>query len=545
MEQAEEGDHFDYVVVGSGAAGSIVAARLAEAGGCTVCVLEAGPMDHTPFVHIPAGFIKTLFNPAYTWQFKTAPAAYTAGRQVNVTQGRVLGGSGSVNGMIYNRGQPADFDEWAQRGNRGWGYADLLPYFRKSERRVGFGSEETRGRDGAVPVTDMDWIHPVSEAFIAGAEALGIPRNPDYNSGDQAGVGYYQRAIHRGWRLSSGRAYLMPAVRRGRVDLRTNARACGIVLADGRATGVRYLTARGGTPRLVHARREVIVSAGTANTARLLQLSGIGPEDVLRPLGIEIRHGLPGVGQNLRDHYSIRAVARAKAGTVTLNELARGPRLLGQIARWALGRPSILATVPSHVYGFWMSRPGLEQPDLQIMFSPGSYKQGRNYVFDDYPGMTVGVSQHRPHSSGWVRAVSSDLWVDPEIQPNYLKDTYDQDTLLGGLKLVRRLLAAPELSPFVEAETLPGRDVTSDEDLLAFARENGASGFHLIGTARMGPSSDPTSVVDDRLRVHGLRGLRVIDASIMPNMPSANTYASSLMIGEKGADLVKEDARAA
>jgi choline dehydrogenase len=536
-------DSFDYVVVGSGAAGSVVAARLAELGDCTICVLEAGPMDHTPYVHIPAGFIKTLFNPDYTWQFKTAPSDHTAGRQVNVTQGRVLGGSGSVNGMIYNRGQPADFDEWAQRGNRGWSYADVLPYFRKSERRVGLADPARRGQDGAIPITDMNWIHPVSEAFIRGAEAYGLPRNPDYNSGDQAGVGYYQRAIHRGRRISSARAYLVPALKRGRVELRTNARACEIVLTDGRATGVRYLSARGAPVREVVARREVIVSAGTANTARLLQISGIGPADVLSPLGVPVRHELRGVGQNLRDHYSIRAVARARAGTITLNELARGHRLVGQVLRWALGRPSILATVPSHVYGFWMSRPELKEPDLQIMFSPGSYKQGRNYVFDDYPGMTVGASQHRPHSTGWVRARSPDVWVDPEIQPNYLKERVDQDTILAGLKLVRRLLATPELAPFVEAETLPGPEVSADDELLAFIRENGASGFHLVGTARMGPSSDPMSVVDERLRVHGLRALRVVDASIMPNIPSANTYASSLMIGEKGADLIKEDAR--
>jgi choline dehydrogenase len=533
-----DGETFDYIVVGAGAAGSVVAARLAERGLGTICVLEAGPSDRSIYVQIPAGFIKTLFDPNYTWQFKTAPSPFVNNRQVMVTQGRVVGGSGSVNGMIYNRGIPNDYNAWAQQGNRGWGYDDVLPYFRKTERRIGYGDDAVRGRGGAVPITDMDWLNPVSEAFIAGAVGLGIPRNPDYNGGSQEGVGYFQRAIYGGRRVSSARALLIPALKTGPIHLKTEARACRILFDGARASGVEYLRERQGPTNAVYARKEVIVCAGSANTARLLQISGVGPAGLLKSLGVPVRHELRGVGENLKDHFSVRIVMQAKKGTVTLNELARGPRLAGQILRWLVGRPSILATVPSHVYAFLKSDDALDVPDLQFMFSPASYKEGRNYVFDDYPGMTAGVSPHRPQSSGWVRAVSTDVFVDPEIQPNYLKETADHRTIVAGLKLVRKLLSTPQLRPFVDKETLPGPASRSDDELLAFARQYAATGFHLVGTARMGPASDPMAVVDDELRVRGVSDLRIIDASVMPDITSGNTYAPTLMIAEKGADLV-------
>ncbi len=536
---AQSADAFDYVIVGAGAAGCLLANRLTEDGTATVCVLEAGPPDRNPYIHIPAGFIKTLFDPSCTWQFKTEPTERTGGRPISTTQGRTLGGGSSVNGMIYNRGQPADFDSWAQRGNRGWGYADVLPYFRRTERRIGFGDDGARGRDGGIPVTDMDWINPVSEAFIQGCVAAGIPRNPDYNSGDQAGVGYFQRAIQKGRRVSAARAFLKPARGRANLDVRTEARACAIILEGKRAVGIRYLRERNGVPSEVRAKREVILCSGTANTARLLQVSGIGPADLLGDLGVPVQHELRGVGENFRDHYAVRMVMRAKPGVLTLNELSRGPRLGMQIARWATGRPSILAVAPSQVHVFWKSFEGLDQPDLQCVFTPGSYKQGATYVLDDYPGMTAGTWPHRPESSGHVRARSTDVFVDPVLQPNYLADPIDRRVTLGGLRLIRRLLGTPELAAFAERETLPGPDVQSDDELLAFAYQNGSTCYHLIGTARMGPATDPAAVVDDQLHVHGLTGLRVADASIMPSMPSANTYATTLMIAEKASDLIR------
>lgn len=530
---------FDYVIVGAGAAGSVLANRLTEDPTVTVCVLEAGPVDRNPFIHIPAGFIKTLFDPSCTWQFKTQPTENTAGRPIATTQGRTLGGSSSINGMVYNRGQPADLDNWAQRGNRGWGYADMLPYYKRTERRIGVGDDEKRGRDQGIPVTDMDWLHPMSEAFIAGCVAAGIPRNPDYNSGDQAGVGYFQRAIENGWRVSASRAFLRPAQSRTTLEVKTDARATAILFEGKRAVGVRYAHSQGGPTRDVRANREVILSSGTVNTARLLQISGVGPAALLASLGVPVIHESPGVGQNFRDHYAVRCVMKAKPGAPTLNELSRGPRLGLQIARWALGKPNILATAPSQVHVFWKSWEGLDAPDLQCVFTPGSYAQGKTYVLDSYPGMTAGAWPHRPESHGHVTATSTDPWVDPIIQPNYLTDPLDRQVTLGGIRLIRRLLATPELAVFAEKETLPGPQATTDDELLDFARQNGSTCYHLIGTAKMGPESDPGAVVSDRLLVHGMEGLRIVDASIMPAMPSANTYATTLMIAERASDFIR------
>ncbi len=531
-------DTFDYVIVGAGAAGSILAARLTEDPGVSVCVLEAGPPDRNFFIHLPAGFIKTLVDPSVTWQFSTEPTERTGGRRIKTIQGRTLGGSSSVNGMIYNRGQPADLDSWAQRGNRGWGYADCLPYYMRTEKRIGYGRDDRRGKSGSLPVTDMDWVHPLSEAFMEGCVAAGLPRNPDYNSGDQAGVGYFQRGIQKGWRVSAARAFLKPAMARPELEVRTNARACGIVFEGRRAVGIRYLTERGGAAQEVRARREVILSAGTVNTARLMQLSGIGPASTLARIGVPVFHELP-VGENFRDHYASRLVMRAKPGVETLNELARGFGLVKQVARWATGRPSMLATAPSHVHIFWKSFEGLDEPDLQGVFTPGSYAEGKVYVLDDYPGCTAGAWQHRPESTGWVRAKSTDVFEDPEIQPNYLSDENDRRVHLGGIRLIRRLLHMPQMMKFLERQTLPGVNVDRDDELLDFAYRNGSTTYHLIGTCRMGPETDRSSVVDDQLKVHGLEALRIVDASIMPSMPSANTYATTMMIAEKASDFIR------
>ena len=530
-------DTFDYVIVGAGASGSVLAARLTEDPAIRVCVLEAGPPDHNPWIHIPAGFVKLLSDPSCTWQFRTQPGPNTGGRGIATTQGRTLGGSSSINGMVYNRGQPDDLNGWAQRGNRGWGYEDCLPYYKRTEGRIG-AAGPNRGTKGALPVTDADFHHPLSEAFIAGCVAAGIPRNPDYNSGDQAGVGYYQRLIRKGRRISAARAFLIPARGRPNLEIRTDARATRIVFEGTRAVGIKYRRTRTGPETEVRAAREVILCAGTANTARLLQISGVGPAEWLAKLGVPLVLDAP-VGRNFRDHFAVRLVMRAKPGTVTMNELARMPRLAGQVARWATGRPSILAQAPSQVHLFWKSWDGADAPDLQGVFTPGSYAVGRTYVLDDYPGMTAGAWPHRPQSHGFVRATTTDPWDDPILQPNYLTDSIDQRTTLGGIRLIRRLLHSPQLAPLVENESLPGVNVESDDELLDYARGHGTTTYHLIGTARMGPATDPTSVVSDRLLVHGLQGLRIADASIMPAMPSANTYATTMMIAERAADWIK------
>ncbi len=530
-------DQFDYVIVGAGAAGCVLAARLTEDPATRVCLLEAGPPDTNRWIRIPAGFTKTLFDPGITWPFRTEPTAHTGGRAIATTVGRTLGGSSAINGMIYNRGQPADLDSWAQRGNRGWGYADMLPYYQKSECRPD-GDAATRGNAGPIPVTDQDWIHPMSEAFIAGCVGLGMPRNPDYNSGEQAGVGYYQRTIAKGRRVSAAHGYLAEALRRPNLDVRTDSRAFAILWDGTRAAGIRTRAARDAPARTVLAGREVLLCAGTINTARLLQVSGIGPADVLAQLGVSPVAILP-AGDNLRDHYAVRFVMRARRGVATLNELARGPRLAGQVARWAMGRPSILATAPSHVHAFWNGYDALAAPNLQCVFTPGSYAAGRTYILDDYPGVTAGAWPHRPESTGTVRATTTDVFTDPTVQPNYLSHADDRRLTLAGMRLVRRMLGTPELAPFLDTETLPGAAAQTDDELMDHARQTGTTTYHLIGTARMGPASDPTTVVDDRLRVHGVQGLRVIDASIMPSMPSANTYATTLAIAERAADFLR------
>ena len=533
------GDIFDYVIVGAGAAGSILAARLSEDPNVTVCVLEAGPSDLRPYVYVPAGFTKTLSQDAVTWQFKTEPTANTGGRQIAATQGRVVGGSGSINGMVFVRGQPEDYDHWAQLGNRGWGYDDVLPYFQRFERREGLDPEGMRGRAGPIPVTDMDWFHPVSEAFIKAAAAHGLPRNPDYNGLDQEGVGYFQRTIERGLRRSSAAMFLRPALKRRNLKLITGARATRVVLTGRRASGVAFARRRGGVEEMVQARREVVLSAGTVNTARLLQVSGIGPKSVLDAIGVEQLHALPGVGENLIDHYSARMSMRARPEIITLNELARGPRLAGQILRWALGKPNILAHVPSQVFAFARSRPELDLPDLQCVFTPGSYQEGRHYMLDDYPGVTAGAWQHRPLSKGHVHARSADLWVDPVIQPNYLDHELDQQVMVAGMQLMRTILHSPLLAGFFVEETVPGPAVASDDEMLDFCKNHGSTGYHLVGTAKMGTADDPMAVVDNQLRVWRLDGLRVADASVMPMIPSANTYAATMMIAEKASDLIR------
>jgi len=534
---------FDYVVVGAGAAGCVLTNRLTEDDAATVCVLEAGGKDWHPYISIPAGFVKNVYSGQFSWPFETEPSAALGGRSVAVPQGKVVGGSSSINGMIYNRGQRADFDTWAQMGNRGWGFDDLLPYFKRSERRLGPGDDRVRGRSGELPITDLDWINPVAEAFLAAAEGMGIPRSQDYNSGFQFGSGYFQRYIHGGKRVSAAAAFLRPALRRRSTELRTRVQVIDLVMDGRRVTGVRYRDGSG-NERTLQARREVILSAGAVNSPKILQLAGIGPPSMLKDLGISTRVPLAGVGENLRDHYSVRMTARAR-NVLTINEYAQWPRLPLEVAKWLSKKPSVLSICPTIAFVHGKSHPDLEDADLRILFTPGSYQDGKTYVLDDYPGMTVGAAQPRPESSGYVRVVSRDPIDAPVVQPNYLAAETDQRITLAGLRLARAILNRPELSEFYDAETLPGPDVQTDDELLDFARRRGNTGYHLVGTCRMGPATDGRSVVDDQLRVHGVENLRVIDASIMPMLPSANTFASTIAIAEKGADLVRGFNRAA
>ena len=540
MDRKGEGglETYDYVIVGAGSAGSVLANRLTADGKTTVCVLEAGSRDWHPYIHIPAGFIKTYHDARVNWLYSMEPGEWTAGRRILAPRGKTLGGSSSINGHIYNRGQPMDFDTWAQLGNRGWGYADVLPYFRRTERRIGDGDPTYRGRDGALTVTDTDWRHPLCDAFIEGAVEAGIPRNPDYNGRIQEGVAYAQRTILNGRRMSAARAFLHPAMKRHNLRVLTRAHSTNLILEGKRAVGVRYLNGgRDGTPAEVRARRDVILSAGSYNSPQLLQLSGIGPPELLKSLGIPVQHALAGVGENLRDHYAPRFVARVK-NIETINEKVRGFKLAREVARYALTRKGVLSLSPTHVYCFWRSEPTVANSDLQLTFTPASYKEGVQGELEQEPGMTVASWQQRPDSKGYVRLRSSDPFEAPIIQPNYLALESDRRVLLAGMRLARRLLASRPLQPYFLREDFPGPGVETDDELLGAAKQRGTTTFHPSGTCRMAPLTDPTAVVDDRLRVHGIEGLRVIDASIMPTMLSANLNAATLMIAEKASDLL-------
>ncbi|WP_315742873.1 GMC family oxidoreductase [Bradyrhizobium sp. SZCCHNR1075] len=531
-------DTFDYVIVGAGSAGCVLANRLSEDPSVTVCVLEAGPRDWHPYIHVPAGFIKTFYMKSINWGYQQEPGPYTAGRSIYAPRGKTLGGSSSINGHIYNRGQHQDFDTWAQMGNRGWSYAEVLPYFKRMERRIGVGEAEYRGRDGNLTVTTMEWKDRLCEAFMDGAVSLGIPRNPDYNGAIQEGVSYVQRTIQNGRRVSSATAFLRPASRRPNVEIRTHAHATGVILEGKRAAGVRYSRGgRGGVPMEVRARKEVILSGGAYNSPQLLQLSGIGAPDLLRERGIEVRHALSSVGEGLQDHYAPRTVARVK-NIKTINELARGLNLWGEALKWAVTRRGILSLSPTMVYCFWHSGETAESSDLQLTFTPASYKEGVQGQLEDEPGMTVASWQQRPESRGYVRLRSADPFDPPVIQTNYLAAELDRRVVVAGMKLARRLLASAPLAPYFAYEDFPGPKVQSDDEFLAAATQRATTTFHPGCSCRMGPADSTWAVVDDRLRVHGLDGLRVVDASVMPRMISANLNASTMMIADKAGDLI-------
>jgi choline dehydrogenase-like flavoprotein len=527
-----EADTFDYVIVGAGAAGCVLAHRLASESHCTVCLLEAGPPDKNLILQIPAGVYKASTNAKFSWQFETEPGAGTAGRRIPMPQGRTLGGSTSINGMNYNRGAHDDFDGWAQLGNPGWRYADVLPYFRRSERRIGALDPLYRGTSGPLIITDAAWRHPVCDAFILGGRNLGLPLNPDYNGASQLGVGYYQSYIHKGWRISASRAFLRPLAGRGNLSIRTDAHATKLLLENGRAVEVSYTAGPGKATRSVRVRREVIVAAGAINTPKLLQISGIGPTVLLKDRGISVTHHLPGVGANLHDHYMIHLVQQLK-GSYTIN--GRGLALIREGAKWLLGQPNLLAISPSLVYAFANSRDLRSAPDIQVDLALGNYSSpGAGRV----PVIKLGFFQLRPNSTGFVHAWSDDPFQAPVIQPNYLSDDLDQRVAVAGIRMLRRMLNTSELQPYNDGEKLPGPSTTDDESCLAFAREAGLTAYHVSGTCRMGPSADPQAVVNHELRVHGLDGLRIVDASVMPYVPSANTSASVFMIAEKAADMI-------
>src|SRR5260370_27998626 len=452
--EPEMTDTFDYVIGGAGPARRILANGVREDAITSLCVREAGPRDWHPYIHLPAGFIKTFHMKGINWAYQQEPGPWTGGRSIYAPRGKTLGGSSSINGHIYNRGQRHDFDTWAQLGNRGWGYPDVLPYFKPLERRIGDGDDAYLRRDGNLTVTTMDWKDPLCEAFMAGAISLGIPRNPDYNGAIQEGVSYAQRTIKNGLRVSAATAFLHPATKRPNVHVRTHAHATEILFEGKRAVGVRYIKGgRRGSATEVRANKEVIVAGGAYNSPQLLQLSGVGSLDLLRSLGIEVRHALSGVGEGLQDHYAPRSVARVK-NIKTINELRRGLSLAVEAIKWATTRRGLLSLSPTMVYFFCNDAATTESSDLQLTFTPASYKEGVQGQLENEPGMTVASWQQRPESRGYVRARAADPFEPPIIQTNYLAEELDRRTVVAGMKLAPPLLKSHPLAPYYAHEDL-------------------------------------------------------------------------------------------
>ena len=530
MEQAQ----FDYVIVGGGTAGCVLANRLSEDGRQTVLLLEAGPRDRSPWIHLPIGYGKTMFHKTLNWGFYTEPEPTMNDRRIYWPRGRTLGGSSSINGLIFVRGQAADYDGWAQMGNRGWAWDDVLPYFIRSEHNSK-GASEAHGGDGPLWCSDIRAKHELIETIIEGAAELGVPRTDDFNAGDSEGVGYYQLFTRNGLRCSTAVAYLNPARERPNLEILCDAQATGVILEGRRAVGVRYR--RNG--RSCEARAgEVLLTAGALQSPQLLQLSGIGPGALLREHGVAVAHELPGVGRNLQDHLQIRLMYKVAKPITTNDDLASvtGKARIG--LQWLLTRGGPLAVGINQGGLFTRVLPGSATPDVQFHFGTLSADAAGGQPHP-WSGCTFSVCQLRPESRGTVTIKSRDPFEAPAMHANYLATETDQRCTVEGIKFARRLAATAALTPLLTEEYRPGPDVQGDDALLDFARNTGATIFHPAGTCKMG--SDPMAVTDARLRVHGIDALRVIDCSIMPTLISGNTSAPVVMIAEKAADMIRED----
>jgi len=528
---------FDYVIVGAGSAGCVLANRLSAGGKNSVLLLEAGPKDNNLWIHVPLGYGRLFKEKTVNWMYQTEPEPGLDGRTIFQPRGKVLGGSSSINGLLYVRGQHEDYDRWRQHGNGGWGFDDVLPYFKKAENQAR-GADDFHGAGGPLPVSDLVHADPLSAAFIAAAAETGIPVNPDFNGASQEGAGFFQTTTRRGRRASTAVAYLRPAKRRKNLQVETSALAQRILFDGRRADAVEYRKA--GVLRTARARKEILVSSGAYNSPQLLQLSGVGPAELLRKHGIDVVLDAPGVGHDLQDHMQVRVVMRC-AQSITLNDVVNSPvrRMLAG-ARYAAFRKGPLTIAAGTSGAFFKTSPRLATPDIQIHFLPFSTdKMGER--LHPFSGFSASVCQLRPESRGSLRIRSADPTAAPEIRINYLSTEVDRTANVEGLKVLRKILQAPALRPYVIEEVDPGAKVSTDEELLNYCRARGSTIYHPTSTCRMG--SDPLAVVDQRLRVRGIEGLRVVDGSIMPDLVSGNTNAAIIMIAEKASGMILEDAR--
>lgn len=530
----------DYIVIGAGSAGCVVASRLSEDPKVNVILLEAGPKDRHPMIHVPAGIRTLLEHPVINWNYSSEPEDGSGGRRIHWPRGKVLGGSSSINGMLYVRGNPADYDGWAQRGCNGWGYDDVLPFFMKSEDFRGDGGDEKyRSKGGPLVVEDYRTILPITHKFIEAAQQAGFPLTKDYNGAQQEGVSYSQMTRNRRFRASTARTFLAEAKGRPNLEIVTEAQT-GKLLFDGKkCVGVAYR--RGGRDLEVRANCEVIVCAGAVNSPHILQISGIGPAQHLQSIGVDVLHDSPGVGGNLNDHYVVRISHRIK-DMITINEMARGPRLLGEIAKYAFKGNGALTMGVTAAMVFSRSREGLSSPDLQLLYTPTSYTGRVIGDLEKKPGISVAICPVRPESRGTIMAENPDPMARPIIRPNYLSAENDSHVLFSGIQQTKSILEAPALAEVSLGQTVPTRDINTVEDAKQWAKDEGATIYHPVGTCKMG--EDAMSVVDPRLRVHGFEGLRVVDASVMPTVTTGNTNAPTIMIAEKAAAMIKEDAAA-
>ena len=528
---------FDYIVVGAGSAGCVLANRLTADGKYSVLLLEAGPEDSHLWIHIPLGYGRLFKEKAVNWMYQTEPEPGLNGRNVFQPRGKVLGGSSSINGLLYVRGQHEDYDRWRQHGNLGWGFDDVLPYFKKAEDQTR-GGDDFHGVGGPLPVSDWRHADPLSAAFVDAAAEVGFPKNSDFNGATQEGAGFFQTTTKSGRRASTAVAYLRPAKARPNLHVETSALAERILFEGRRAVGMAYRAA--GIPRTARARKEILISGGAFNSPQLLQLSGVGPADLLRQHGIEVVLDAPGVGNDLQDHMQVRVVMRCSQA-ITLNDIVNNPiRKVLTGLRYAAFRTGPLTIAAGTSGAFFKTNPRLATPDIQIHFLPFSTdKMGEK--LHPFSGFTASVCQLRPESRGSLRIKSADPAAPPEIRINYLASDVDRATNVEGLKILRRILHAQALAPYVVEEVDPGDKITSDEALLAYCRARGTTIYHPTSTCRMG--NDPLAVVDQRLCVRGIDGLRVIDASVMPDLVSGNTNAPVIMIAEKASDLILQDAR--